>query len=206
MKRTSADRRASRRSSKEISPCFSWQSDAEESTARFSLLMAVAVSLAALFIVTPVYLFGLGLASVASLAKGVNTFSSGVFADPMIWFPLFGTSGLAGLIVLVLASRKTIVAFRFDGKTEQLSYVEMAPLRKPRTTVVPFESIRSVTPTTLTANATVGHLSVVTRQPGRDEKSLWLGHRIPVVSLEEHSTWLSGYLGDRVQPLFRQDC
>lgn len=206
MKRTSADRRASRRSSKEISPCFSWQSDTEGSTARFSLLLAAAASLAGLAIVTPVYLFGLGLASVASLVKGVNPFSSGVFADPMIWFPLFGTSGLAGLIVLVLASRKTIVAFRFDAKTKQLSYIEMAPLRKPRTTVVPFESIRSVTPTTLTTNATTGYLSVVTRQPGQDEKSLWLGDRIPLESLQEHCTWLSSYLGDRVQPLFRQDC
>lgn len=206
MKRTSADRRASRRSSKEISPCFSWQSDAEGLTARFSLLLAAAALLVVLAIVTPVYLFGLGLASVASLMNGVNPFSSGVFADPAIWFPLFGTSGLAGLMLLVATSRRTVVAFCFEAKTEQLSYVEMAPLRKPRTTVVPFESIRSVTPTTLTTYATVGHLSVVTRQPGQDEKSLWLGDRIPVESLEEHCTWLSSYLGDRVQPLFRQDC
>lgn len=185
---------------------LSWQSDTEGSTARFSLLLAAVASLVVLAIVTPVYLFGLGLASVASLANGVNPFSSDLFADPAIWFPLFGTSGLAGLIVLALTSKRTIVAFRFDAKTEQLSYVEMAPLRKPRTTVVPFGSIRSVTPTTLTTYATTGHLSVVTCLPGQAEKSVWLGDRIPVESLEEHCTWLSSYLGDRVQPLFRQDC
>jgi len=65
----------------------------------------------------PVYLLGLGLASLASLANGVNPFSSGVFANPAIWIPLFGTSGLAGLMLLVATSRKTVIAFSFDSET-----------------------------------------------------------------------------------------
>ncbi len=156
--------------------------------------------------VAPVYLLGLGLASLASLANGVNPFPFDVFADPVIWVPLFGTSGLAGLMLLVATSRKTIIAFSFDSETRQLSHVETAPLRKPRTIVVPFEAIRSVTPTALTSYATAGYLSVVTRLPRQDEKSLWLGNDIPVETLQEHCAWLSRYLGDRVHPLLRQDC
>lgn len=190
----------------EMRRCFCWRSSKEGSSARSSFLLAAAASLVVLALVVPVYLLGLGLASLASLANGVNPFSSGVFADPAIWIPLFGTSGLAGLMLLVATSRKTVIAFSFDSETRQLSYVETAPLRKLRTTVVPFESIRAVTPTALTSYATAGYLSVVTRLPGQDEKSLWLGNDIPVESLQEHCTWLSRYLGDRVHPLLRQDC
>ena len=190
----------------EMSHCFCWRSSKEGSTARSSFLLAAAASLVVLAMVAPVYLLGLGLASLASLANGVNPFSSGMFADPAIWIPLFGTSGLAGLMLLVATSRKTVIAFSFNSETRQLSYVETAPLRKPRTTVVPFESIRSVTPTALTSYATAGYLSVITRVPGLDEKSLWLGNDIPVESLQEHCTWLSRYLGDCVHPLLRQDC
>ncbi|MCY1562261.1 hypothetical protein D9M68_996240 [compost metagenome] len=109
-------------------------------------------------------------------------------------------------MLLVAASRKTVIAFSFDSETRRLSYVETAPLRKLRTTVIPFESIRAVTPTALTSYATAGYLSVITRVPGQDEKSLWLGNDIPVESLQAHCAWLSRYLGDRVQPLLRQDC
>ncbi|MGW8391385.1 hypothetical protein [Pseudoduganella sp. HUAS MS19] len=178
----------------------------DASNAANVLFVAAAAALLTLALVAPVYFLGLGIAGLTAFAKGLNPVPSTILSNPVLWIPLMGPSILAGLLILLLATKSNVVAFTFDAGTNYFEYVEKRCLLPPATRRIPFESIVEVVPTLMTTYATSGHFDIVTREKGAGTRSLWLGDDIPLATLEAHSDWLLHHLDKRVQPVLRLDC
>ena len=180
--------------------------DLETSKTSIALLVASGFAMFTIVVIAPFYFLGLGLVSLVAFFKGLNPDPSPVLSDPMFWVSLVGSGAVAGLLILLLALKRTVVAFTFDSETEQFEYIEKRLFFQPITKRVPFESIVEIVPTLLTTYATAGHFHVTTHLPGGHTRSLWLGNDIPLATLIKHNEWLSAHLGKRVRPVSCLDC
>lgn len=182
-----------------------WHENLDASKASDALLIAGGSALFTLAVVAPVYSLGLALCSLVAFAKGLDPAPSAVLLDPMLWFPVVGSSAMVGLVVFFLAVKSKVVAFTFDSAAQQFEYIEKRWFLPPITKQVTFESIVEVVPTLMKTHATTGHFDIRMHVPGGRKRSLWLGHDIPLAMLEAHSEWLSVHLGKRVLPVLRLD-
>lgn len=182
-----------------------WREIHAASKASTVLLSAVVFALFTFAFSAPAYLLALGVTGLAAFAKGPDFVPWAFLSEPSSWLPLAAVSGLAGLVIVLLAFKSSVIAFSFDAIAQQFEYTEKRFLRPPSTTRIAFDSIVEVVPTLMTTNAGAGHFSVVVHVPNGHTRSLWLGHQIPLATLHAHSEWLSAHLSERVRPVFVLD-
>lgn len=182
-----------------------WQQTEPPQKVSVAIFGALIAGLLVFLILSVVYVITGALGACALYLKGLHPSPGIVLTDPDLWMPMVITVAFAVVFVLFITLRESVVAFKFNATTRELTYSIDRPFRVARTYVVAFDRVESITAVYSTALATEGHFDVVIRTQKGLYQRLWMGHNIHMSMLSEHTSWLKQHLGDRVRPEMRLD-